>query len=176
MDQSSKHLLEINDRLTRQIEDNLALFEDLNQELGLKDRALADNQLLLREKEREVERLMRKINDMGASMKHLIEATASKADSEKMQEMRRKQDECQRKIDRINQVFANAPSTLTATHSKYIRRDAATVLNCVPLASPQTTEAKPLGHSGDSSRVQDDEFSIGQIGAQDNDVVPTRLA
>ena len=37
LDHSSKHLLEINDRLTKQIEDNLNLFDNLNNELTSKD-------------------------------------------------------------------------------------------------------------------------------------------
>ena len=65
LDQSSKHLLEINDRLTKQIEDNLALFENLNTEITHKDRVIAENYNMLTEKEREVENLMKKINDMG---------------------------------------------------------------------------------------------------------------
>lgn len=39
----SKHLLEINDRLTKQIENNLALFENLNNELTNKDKTIAEN-------------------------------------------------------------------------------------------------------------------------------------
>ncbi len=41
---SDKKLLEINDRLTKQIEDNIELFDNLNQELTDKERALIDNQ------------------------------------------------------------------------------------------------------------------------------------
>ena len=44
---SSKHLLEINDRLTKQIEDNIALFENLNLEITSKEKALQDNKCLL---------------------------------------------------------------------------------------------------------------------------------
>ena len=44
LDTSSKQLLEINDRLTKQIEDNLLLFDNLNQELSVKDRAISENQ------------------------------------------------------------------------------------------------------------------------------------
>lgn len=57
LDASSKSLLEINDRLTKQIEDNLALFEDLNQELTLKDRVIAESQAKLREKQQEIDLL-----------------------------------------------------------------------------------------------------------------------
>lgn len=69
---SDKKLLEINDRLTKQIEDNLELFDNLNQELTDKERALLNNQTLLQQKDREVERLMRKLNEMGENMKSLL--------------------------------------------------------------------------------------------------------
>ena len=72
---SDKKLLEINDRLTKQIEDNLELFDNLNQELTEKERALLNNQTLLQQKDREVERLMRKLNEMGENMKSLLQAT-----------------------------------------------------------------------------------------------------
>ena len=147
---SVDHLLGINDRLTRQIEDNLALFEELHQELGLKDRAIAENKRQLLEKEREVERLMRKLNDMGEHLKQLLTAKASDSQhEERMRHLRLRQDEYQRKIDRIARAFTGADGSL----------------RCVPLKATNSRE---------SSRVHDEELSLGQIGA-DEDAEPTRL-
>eukprot|EP00347_Sterkiella_histriomuscorum_P006970 403350747 len=124
-EQSRKQLLEINDRLTKQIEDNLALFEDLNQELTFKDRVIADNHQKLQEKQKEVELLSKRLNDMSDSMKQMIEITKSTSDQteqskiqhkEEMDKIKRRQSDYQKKLDKINQVFSNIPDITNISH------------------------------------------------------------
>jgi hypothetical protein len=54
---SKSALLDINDRLTRQIEDNLQLFDNLNQELAVKEAALISGEVKLSQKDKEVKTL-----------------------------------------------------------------------------------------------------------------------
>jgi hypothetical protein len=82
LDTSSKHhhhlsLLTLNDRLTRQIEDNLTLFDNLNHELSSKEAALQNGDRILSEKDREVSRLRTQIKTMDENMRHLLLVTKS---------------------------------------------------------------------------------------------------
>lgn len=52
-----KTLIDINERLTKQIEDNLSLFDNLNKELIEKDAALLNGERILKDKDREVKKL-----------------------------------------------------------------------------------------------------------------------
>ncbi|CDW73682.1 UNKNOWN [Stylonychia lemnae] len=200
LDQSSKHLLEINDRLTKQIEDNLQLFENLNEELTNKDRAIAENQQKLQDKQREIDLLMKRLNEMSESMKTLQDITKSTSQmseqtktkhQEEMEQIKRKQQDYNQKLDRINSVFQNIPNTQSIIssnndlnmYSKYQRRQvlgASNMLNCIPLTSPDSNGINmPTNQSNNSSRIQDEEFSIGQFNAPkqtENDMLPQKLS
>lgn len=113
LDQSSTHnrtLLDINERLTRQIEDNLSLFENLNKELNSKDEALVQGEAKISEKDKELRKLKQQLKHMDESMKRLMQVTkltseateASKARHlEEMDKIKRRQEEYQEKISRI---------------------------------------------------------------------------
>lgn len=111
LDQSSNRtLLDINERLTRQIEDNLSLFENLNKELNSKDEALVQGEARISEKDKELRKLKQQLKHMDESMKRLMQVTkltseateASKARHlEELDKIKRRQEEYQEKINRI---------------------------------------------------------------------------
>ena len=96
---------------------------------------------MLFEKEKEVERLINKINEMGENMKQLIEITKATTEAteqskvkhqEEVEKIKKRQDEYQKKIDRLNSVFAsnkndssimNNSSSEIKQYSKYMRRE-----------------------------------------------------
>lgn len=72
---SSHPLIHLNDRLTRQIEDNLHLFDSLNQELSHKQAALVQGEAILSAKDQKIQRLQTQLRTMDENMRQLIEVT-----------------------------------------------------------------------------------------------------
>lgn len=69
---NSRTLIDLNERLTKQIEQNLSVFDNLNQELSVKERALVQGQAQINEREREVKKLKDQVKSMDENMKRLI--------------------------------------------------------------------------------------------------------
>ena len=100
----------MNDRLTRQIEDNLSLFENLNHELTQKDVALVQGEAKISQKNKELKKLKDQLKNMDENMRRLIQVTKITTEAtetskirqiDEMARIRKRQEEYQEKINKI---------------------------------------------------------------------------